>query len=60
MFFSKPIQWYHHHSHADPIWPDGTFKYFLFEKTDTYVPLHNEDAVSLLLKLGQKFTQVGV
>ncbi len=24
MFFSRPIQWYH--SHADPIWPDGTFK----------------------------------
>jgi hypothetical protein len=24
MFFSKPIQWYQ--SHADPIWPDGTFK----------------------------------
>jgi hypothetical protein len=23
MSFSKPIQWYH--SHADPIWPDGTF-----------------------------------
>ncbi len=24
MFFLWPIQWYH--SHADPIWPDGTFK----------------------------------
>jgi hypothetical protein len=24
MFFSRPIQWYH--SHADLIWPDGTFK----------------------------------
>jgi hypothetical protein len=24
MFFTRPIQWYH--SHADPIWPDGTFK----------------------------------
>jgi hypothetical protein len=24
MSFSKPIQWYH--SHADPVWPDGTFK----------------------------------
>ncbi len=24
MSFSRPIQW--HHSHADPIWPDGTFK----------------------------------
>jgi hypothetical protein len=24
MFFSRPIQWYH--SHADSIWPDGTFK----------------------------------
>ncbi len=23
MAFSRPIQWYH--SHADPIWPDGTF-----------------------------------
>jgi hypothetical protein len=23
MFFSRPIQRYH--SHADPIWPDGTF-----------------------------------
>jgi hypothetical protein len=23
--FSRPIQWYH--SHADPIWPDGTFKF---------------------------------
>ncbi len=26
MSFSRPIQWYH--SHADPIWPDGTFKAF--------------------------------
>ncbi len=25
MSFSRLIQWYH--SHADPIWPDGTFKY---------------------------------
>jgi hypothetical protein len=25
MFFSKPIQCCYH-SHADPIWPDGTFK----------------------------------
>jgi hypothetical protein len=24
MSFLRPIQWYH--SHADPIWPDGTFK----------------------------------
>jgi hypothetical protein len=24
MSFSRHIQWYH--SHADPIWPDGTFK----------------------------------
>ncbi len=24
MSFSRPIQWYH--SHADPIWPDGTVK----------------------------------
>ncbi len=24
MSFSRPIQWFH--SHADPIWPDGTFK----------------------------------
>jgi hypothetical protein len=23
MTFSMPVQWYH--SHADPIWPDGTF-----------------------------------
>jgi hypothetical protein len=23
MSFSRPFQWYH--SHADPIWPDGTF-----------------------------------
>ncbi len=23
MSFSRPIKWYH--SHADPIWPDGTF-----------------------------------
>jgi hypothetical protein len=23
MSFSRPIQWYH--SHADPIWPEGTF-----------------------------------
>ncbi len=25
MSFSMPIQWYRYHSHADPIWPDGTF-----------------------------------
>ena len=24
MSFSMPIQW--HHSHEDPIWPDGTFQ----------------------------------
>jgi hypothetical protein len=24
--FSRPIQWYH--THADPIWPDSTFKLF--------------------------------
>ncbi len=24
MTFLRPIQW--GHSHADPIWPDGTFK----------------------------------
>jgi hypothetical protein len=24
MVFTRPIQWYH--SHADPIWLDGTFK----------------------------------
>ncbi len=24
MYFLRPIQWYH--SHADPIWLDGTFK----------------------------------
>ncbi len=24
MSFPRPIQWYH--SHADLIWPDGTFK----------------------------------
>ncbi len=24
MSFSRSIQWYH--THADPIWPDGTFK----------------------------------
>ncbi len=26
MSFSRPIQW--HHSHADPLWPDGAFKLF--------------------------------
>ncbi len=26
MSFSRPMQWYH--SHADPIWPDGTFTHF--------------------------------
>jgi hypothetical protein len=26
MSFLRAIQWFH--SHADPIWPDGTFKYF--------------------------------
>ncbi len=30
MFFSRPIQWYH--SHADPIWPDGTFKFFIYSR----------------------------
>ncbi len=25
MSFSRPIQWYH--CHADPFWPDGTFKF---------------------------------
>jgi hypothetical protein len=24
MSFLRPMQWFH--SHADPIWPDGTFK----------------------------------
>ncbi len=26
MSFSRPIGY---HSHADPIWPDGTFKYII-------------------------------
>jgi hypothetical protein len=30
MSFSRPIQWYN--SHADPIWPDSTFKKFTMEK----------------------------
>ncbi len=30
MSFLRPIQWYH--SHADPIWPDGTFKGAVFCK----------------------------
>jgi hypothetical protein len=29
MSFSRPIHWYH--SHADPIWPDGTFKFIYIE-----------------------------
>ncbi len=29
MSFSRPIQWYH--SYADPICPDGTFKYIYIE-----------------------------
>jgi hypothetical protein len=28
MSFSRPFQWYH--SHADPIWPNGTFKRKVF------------------------------
>ncbi len=27
MSFSRAFQWYH--SHLDPIWPDGTFNYFI-------------------------------
>ncbi len=30
MSFSRPIQWYH--SHADPIWPGGTFKVLFVRK----------------------------
>jgi hypothetical protein len=26
MSFSRPIQWQWYHSHADLIWPDGSFK----------------------------------
>jgi hypothetical protein len=33
MSFSRPIQWYH--SHADPIWPDGTFKYASYVQVRT-------------------------
>ncbi len=33
MSFSRAIQWYH--SHADPIWPDGTFnECLLSQKAD--------------------------
>ncbi len=40
MSFSRPIQWYH--SHADPIWPDGTFKPERKEmKTCSTVSLHS-------------------
>ncbi len=41
MSFSRPVQWYH--SHADPIWPDGTFKaeivYQIDSKAFVSVPL---------------------
>jgi hypothetical protein len=39
MFFSKPIQWYH--SHADPIWPDGTFK--VIDEQELYLLIHLSD-----------------
>ncbi len=33
MSFSKPIKWYGtHHSHTDPIWRDGTFKWNSWQK----------------------------
>ncbi len=38
MSFSRPIHWYH--SHADPIWPDGTFKFpvpFIMANTFDFV-----------------------
>ncbi len=37
MSFSRPIQWYH--SHADPIWPDGTFKSRIWIRNKIFI--HN-------------------
>ncbi len=39
MSFSRPIQWYY--SHADLIWPDGTFK----NEGLTWVPAHEESTI---------------
>ncbi len=43
MSFSRPIQWYH--SHADSIWPDGTFKGLVLYPTHltfthSFIPHH--------------------
>jgi hypothetical protein len=55
MSFSTPIQWYH--SHADPIWPDGTFKFIYIEGLKNFVSgdLHTSSRVPLhhLIKYGR-------
>ncbi len=48
MSFSRPIQWYH--SHADPIWPDGTFNCLSTQDC----PLHAISISHLHVQLNKK------
>jgi hypothetical protein len=47
MPFSKPFEWYHSHSHADPILADGTFKYAMIHGAVSSVPKRNDPHVPL-------------
>jgi hypothetical protein len=47
MFFSRPIHCYH--SHADPIWPDGTFIKVQKVHKQTSGPLQNVQIISIYM-----------
>ncbi len=57
MFFSRPIQWYH--SHADPIWLDGTFNLsintFIFVFSFAYGSMQSLSIISMFLTNKQMY-----
>jgi hypothetical protein len=53
MSFSRPIQWYN--SHADPIWPDSTFKFGSMDEDDLH-RLNNEHLTENVLLQSLKTT----
>jgi hypothetical protein len=56
MSFPRPIQWYH--SHADLIWPDGTFKTQTYTtNAKIYLELFFSTKIDLLLVSSNKFLQ---
>jgi hypothetical protein len=46
------VPWYH--SHADPIWPDGTFKHFIFLQSCCYLTLITRERMEMRRLAGQE------